>query len=114
MQPASRHAPAPTARDPLAGHLSRGHIDRAQYLAGEEFRKHVAADNTEARKWLAKAYRELGQDGSALLHDMLIRGMTAREIAASRGLAGTGWEKYFARRLRECLTSLAMVYGFNG
>lgn len=124
--------------DPLADHHSRGHIDEAQFMAGREFQRHFgiaergpravqlseAVDGDPPRetltdgqllagKWLAKCYRKLGSDGSALVHDMLIHAMTAKQIAGSRGLAGQDWEKYFSKRLWECLNTLALVYGFS-
>jgi hypothetical protein len=40
MHGKSNHAPN---RDPLSGHLARGRIDRAQFLAAQEFRKHYGA-----------------------------------------------------------------------
>ena len=43
---------------------------------------------------------------------MLISAMTTKQIAESRGMAGQEWERYFAKRLWECLNSLAVVYGF--
>ena len=64
-------------------------------------------------KWLAKCYRQLGADGSALLHDALIHAVTAKQIAAARGLASADWERYFAKRLCECLNLLAVVYEFS-
>ena len=66
-----------------------------------------------AWKWLAKAYRQLGKDGSALVHDALINARTTRQIAESRGKTGLQWEKFFSMRLRECLNTLAAVYGFS-
>jgi hypothetical protein len=124
--------------DPLADHLARGHIDEAQYLAGREFQRHFgiaergprAIQITEAvdgsplhenltdaalmaSKWLSKCYAELGRDGSALIHDMLILNRTTRQIAAARGMVGSDWERYFARRLFLCLNTLALVFGFS-
>ena len=123
--------------DPLAWHLSRGHIDRAQFEAGRQFQKYFqlaergpraiqlveAVDGglppealtdaqIKAQKWLAKAYRALGQDGTLLIHEMLIYSMTAKRVAASRGMTGAAWEMYTARRFYECLNRLAVVYGF--
>jgi hypothetical protein len=123
--------------DPLGDHLARGHIDQAQYLAGREFQKHFgiaergpraiqlleAVDGNPpietltsaqlmAGKWLAKCYVALGTDGTRLVQDMLIHARTARQMAAAHGLQGAGWERYFARRLWQCLNELALVYGF--
>lgn len=124
--------------DPLADHLSRGHIDEAQFQAGREFQRHfgiaergpravqwteavdgdpprenVTDSQLMAGKWLSKCYRKLGEDGSALVNQMLIHGMTSKQIAVSRGFSGQDWEKFFAKRLWECLNTLAVVYGFS-
>jgi hypothetical protein len=46
---------------------------------------------------------------------MLIEAKTTRQVAAARGMSGSAWELYFARRLFECLNTLAIVFGFaNG
>jgi len=42
----------------------------------------------------------------------LIHARSFRQIAEARGLSGQEWERYFAKRLWECLNSLAVVYGF--
>ena len=63
-------------------------------------------------RWLDKCYRKLGDDGSALVHDVLVRNMSMRQIAESRGLAGQRYEGYLGIRLRECLDELAIVFGF--
>jgi hypothetical protein len=123
--------------DPLAWHLARKHIDEAQYLAGREFQKHfqiaergpqamqlaepvdgsprietLTDAQLKAEKWLAKAYGALGRDGAVLIREMLLSNMTTRQIAQARGMIGDSWERYFARRLFECLETLAVVYGF--
>ncbi len=127
-----------TRNDPLADLYSRGHIDAAQYEGGRGFQRDFelaergpcaidpskeAVDGglmpepiTEAQKraadGLARAFRELGSDGSALMHDFLVDGHTMAGIAARRGLVGRRWDDYFGVRVRECLHSLAFVYGF--
>ena len=116
--------------DPLADHLARGRIDQAQFRAGREFQRHFGMakkgqlaphpeqpepftdDQSNAGKWLTKIYKVLGADGSAVVHDVLIRNLTARQIAESRGKTGPQWEKFFSMRLRECLRTLAAIYGF--
>jgi hypothetical protein len=123
--------------DPLADRFARGFIDAAQFAAAREFQKFFgiaergpraiqlteAVDGNPVRetltnaqlnagKWLAKCYRQLGAYGSALIHNSLINGRTTKQIAAARGLTGPDWERYIARRLRECLDTLAVVFGF--
>ena len=55
---------------------------------------------------------ELGADGSALVHDVLIRGLTMEQVGQRRSLHGQRWIDYFSKRLRECLDRLALIYGF--
>jgi hypothetical protein len=38
--------------------------------------------------------------------------MTMEQIVQRRGLSGQRWLDYFARRFRECLDRLALIYGF--
>src|SRR5580765_7003620 len=127
-----------TRDDPTADHLARGHIDQAQYEAGRAFQRAFAEaergpraigwvdavdgglpaetltdGQLKAGKWLTKCYGALGRDGSVLMHDMLVHNRTTRQIAASRGMIGSAWEQYFARRLWECLNTLAVVFGFS-
>jgi hypothetical protein len=137
-EPGARISAVRSVRDdPLADHFARNHIDEAQYLAGREFQKWFglaergpramalaeAVDGTppretltdeqlKANKWLAKCYVELGRDGAALVRDMLISNLTTRQIAAARGMIGSDWERYFARRLFLCLDCLAVIFGF--
>jgi hypothetical protein len=137
-EPGARISAVRSVRDdPLGDHLARGHIDQAQYEAGRAFQKHFAVvergpramqmiesvdgsplretltdEQLKAGKWLTRAYGELGKDGSVLMHDMLIDNRTTRQIATARGMIGSDWERYFARRLFECLNTLAIVFGF--
>jgi hypothetical protein len=137
-EPGARIAAIRSVRDdPLADHFARGHIDEAQYLAGREFQRHfgiaergpramqmaeavdgcppretLTDEQLKASRWLTRCYGALGRDGSALVHDMLIAARTTRQIAATRGMIGADWERYFARRLFEALNCLAIVFGF--
>ena len=61
---------------------------------------------------LNRCERELGADGSALVHDVLVKGMTMEQVGQRRGLRSQRWNDYFARRFRECLDRLALIYGF--
>jgi Domain of unknown function (DUF6456) len=123
--------------DPLADQRARGHIDEAQFLAGRQFQKDFeiaergpkaialseAVDSSpsqetltdaqlKAGKALSRCYGALGKDGSTLAHEMLIRSMTLRQIAISRGMPGREWERYLGRRIHEVLNCLAVTYGF--
>ncbi len=55
--------------------------------------------------------RQLGADGSAIVHDVLVHGLTMEKIANKRELGGKTWVEYFGRRFRECLDSMAVYYG---
>lgn len=123
--------------DPLARLHAHRQIDDAQYHAGRAFQQDfeaaergpVAIDPskefvdgglspepiTEAQRKavvrLNKMERALGADGSAIAHDVLIRGLTMDQVAARRQLSGQRWVDYFSRRFRECLDRLAVGYG---
>lgn len=126
--------------DPLAALHSRKQIDEAQYHGGRAYqhdfetaergpqaidpsKEYVDGGKppepiTEAQRKavlkLNQVQRILGQDGSALVHGVLIQGQTCKQVATARLLKGRRWEEYFGVRLRECLDNLALVYGFGG
>ena len=127
-----------TRDDPLADLHARHMIDEAQYQAGRAFQNDFetaergpravdpskeAVDGglmpepiTEAQRraarQLATVYQKLGQDGSAIVHDVLVHNRTRKQVAESRGLTGKRWEEYFGMRFRECLDCMALIYGF--
>jgi len=127
-----------TRDDPLADLHARHMIDEAQYHSGRAFQHDFetaergpraidftreAVDGglmpepiTEAQRasarQLAIVYRALGQDGSAIVHGVLVHNRTRKQVAESRGLVGKRWEEYYGMRFRECLDCLALVYGF--
>lgn len=124
--------------DPLANLHARGAIDDAHYQAGRAFQHDFEAAErgpraidpskeavdgglmpepiTEAQqkaaKSLAGAVRTLGQDGSAIIHYVLIHGMTMEQVAGQWRRAAEPDLKYLGRRLKECLDCLAVFYGF--
>ena len=124
--------------DPLGRLHSYRHIDEAQYQGGRAFqddwekaergpravdptreyvdggqaREPITERQRKAVLRLNRAERELGADGSALVHEVLVVGMTMEQIGQRRGLRGQRWIDYFARRFRECLDRLALIYGF--
>ena len=61
---------------------------------------------------LNRVEHELGADGSALAHEGVVLGMTMDQIGERRGVQGQRWSDYFARRFKECLDRLALIYGF--
>lgn len=127
-----------TRNDPLAGLHARRHIDEAQYHGGRAFQfdfetaergpraidpSKEAVDGglmpepiTEAQQKAAlrlkRAFEELGLDGSALVHDVLIHGMNYRQVAEARGFYGERWEKYFGMNFQQHLHRLSFLYGF--
>ena len=124
--------------DPLARLHSHRQIDEAQYQAGRAFqddwecaergpqavdpsrdyvdgaqaRESITEAQRKAVLRLNRAERDLGADGSALVHDVLVRGMTMEQVGERRCLPTQRWKDYFARRFRECLDRLALLYGF--
>ena len=83
-----------------------------EYVDGGRVREPITERQRKAVLRLNRAERELGADGSALVHEVLILGMTMEQIGQRRGLRGQRWIDYFARRFRECLDQLALIYGF--
>ncbi|MBV8918360.1 DUF6456 domain-containing protein [Bradyrhizobium sp.] len=82
------------------------------YVDGVQAREPVTDSQRKAVLRLNRAERELGADGSALVHDVLVRGMTMEQVGQRRGVASQRWKDYFSRRFCECLDRLALVYGF--
>ena len=83
-----------------------------EYVDGGQSREPITEGQRKAVLRLNRVERELGADGSALVHEVLITGMTMEQISQQRGVSGQRWQDYLARRLRECLDRLALVYGF--
>jgi hypothetical protein len=83
-----------------------------EYVDGGQFREPITERQRKAVLRLNRAERELGADGSALVHEVLVLGMTTEQIGQRRGLRAQRWRDYFARRFRECLDRLALIYGF--
>lgn len=83
-----------------------------EYVDGVQRREPITEGQRNAVLRLNRAERELGADGSALVHDVLIQGMTMLQVAERRGLHSQRWRDYLARRFQECLDRLALIYGF--
>ena len=124
--------------DPLGWLHSHHQIDDAQYRGGRAFqndweraergpqavdptREYVDGAQacepiTEGQRKVAlrlnRVERELGADGSALVHNVLVDGMTMEQVGQRRGLITQRWMDYFSRRFQECLDRLALIYGF--
>src|SRR5215475_14610596 len=93
-------------RDPQAVDPTREYVDGAQR------REAITEGQRKAVLRLNRAERELGADGSALVHDVLVYGMTMDQVGQRRGLTTQRWREYFAKRFGECLDRLAQIYGF--
>ena len=83
-----------------------------EYVDGGRTREPITEGQPKAVLRLNRAERELGAVGAALVHEVLILGMTMEQVGQRRGLRGQRWIDYFARRFRECLDRLALIYGF--
>jgi hypothetical protein len=83
-----------------------------EYVDGGRAREPITEGQRKAVLRLNRVERELGADGSALVHEVLILGMTMEQVGQRRELRGQRWIDYFARRFRECLDRLALIYGF--
>ncbi|MCP4618682.1 MAG: hypothetical protein GY844_19885 [Bradyrhizobium sp.] len=127
-----------TRGDPLAKLHTHRQIDEAQYRGGRAFQDdweraergpraidptRERVDGGQAREPITEAQRravvrlnriehELGSDGTTLVHEVLILGMSMQQVGERRGLTTQRWKDYFARRLQECLDRLALAYGF--
>src|SRR5947209_18191628 len=115
--------------DPLARLHSHHQIDEAQYQGGRAFqndweraergpravdptrefvdggqmREPITEGQRKAVLRLNRAERELCADGSALVHDVLVHGLTMQQIGEKRGLRSQRWKDYFSRRFCEGL-----------
>ncbi|MBR0694790.1 hypothetical protein [Bradyrhizobium lablabi] len=83
-----------------------------EYVDGGQRREPITDSQRQAILRLNRVEHELGADGTTLVHEVLILGMTMEQIGERRGLRTQRWRDYFARRLRECLDRLAVMYGF--
>jgi len=128
-----------TRDDPLGDMHSRKFIREDQYQAGRAFQCDFETAERGARaidftleyvdgglmpeplteaqrravRQLVIVYRALGIKGQVIVHEVLVHNMTRRQMAEARGLKGNRWEEYMGARLRECLDTLAEVYGFS-
>src|SRR3954447_7308885 len=83
-----------------------------EYVDGGRTREPVTESQRQAVLRLNRIERELGTDGAALVHDVLVLGLTMDEIGQRRAVRTQRWTDYFSRRFRECLDRLALIYGF--
>ena len=83
-----------------------------EYVDGGQAREPITERQRRAVLRLNRIERELGTDGIMLVHEVLVQGLTMEQIGQRRGLRGQRWMDYFAKRFRECLDRLALLYGF--
>jgi hypothetical protein len=126
--------------DPLAWLLVRQAITGPQYDAGREWQAafefsgigaiaaldplkepvdggrlshHEITDRQLAAFRRLKAARDaLGLEGHLVVRDVLGEGLFMTAVAARRGYAGQFGARYFGRRFRECLQTLAELWGY--
>jgi hypothetical protein len=82
------------------------------YVDGVRAREPITERQRKAVLRLNRVNGELGADGSVLVHEVLILGLTMEQVGQRRALHGQRWIDYFAKRFRECLDRLALIYGF--
>jgi hypothetical protein len=128
-----------TRNDPLADMKSKGQIDDCDYVAGRHWE--AAYEKAEiggiraidpsremvdggglpelltdiqrdAVKDLKAAREALGREGDALICDVLGRGMSIAQAAYVRGMSSETDRKYIGKRFRECLSTLALRFGY--
>ena len=83
-----------------------------EYVDGAGTREPVTESQRQAVRRLNRIERELGTDGAALVHDVLVLGLTMEQIGQRRAVHSQRWRDYFAKRFQECLDRLALFYGF--
>ena len=128
-----------TRNDPLAEMKSKGQIDDCDYVAGRHWQ--AAWENAEiggiraidptremvdggrlpelltdtqrrAVQDLKAAREALGREGHSLICDVLGSGMSITQAACNRGLSSETDRKYIGKRFRECLSTLALRFGY--
>jgi hypothetical protein len=126
--------------DPLAAMHNARQIDQAQFVAGRHWQRAFelaqgggvrAVDLTRERvdgssipqasitdaqirafADLTKAMTALGLEGESLVKDFLGCGLCLSDIAARRGVTSERERGYIGWRLRECLNTLAVTFGY--
>jgi hypothetical protein len=125
--------------DPLAGMYSRSQIDDAQFRAGRKWQEYNEASTigpiqaidpgkpkvdggrmadplpdrvSKAFLRISESNQALGVEGSSLLRDVLgHERMAISKAAFARGCNSELEIKYIGRRFRECLETLALLWG---
>jgi hypothetical protein len=82
-----------------------------EYVDGVQKRGPITEGQRRAVLRLSRAERALGADGAALVHEVLVMGLSMEQVGQRRNLPSQRWNDYFSRRFRECLDRLALIYG---
>jgi hypothetical protein len=125
--------------DPLAAMHTAGQLDDAQFLAGRRWQEikricqvgdeqaidpakeavdggrgpgGITDQQIDAFKDQSKALRALGIEGGYLIQLFLDKGLTLTLIAEQWGWFKERDRDFLGRRLRECLDTLAVVFGY--
>src|SRR5216684_3513617 len=70
-----------------------------EYVDGVQKREPITEGQRRAVLRLSRAERELGAYGAALVHEVLIMGLSMEQVGQRRNLLTQRWRDYFARRL---------------
>ena len=84
-----------------------------EYVDGGLPAEPITESQRKAAKRLNHAMATLGKEGGKIAQDVLVGGCSMAQVANRRNLSGKGWEEYFGKRFRECLTGLESVYGHS-
>lgn len=73
----------------------------------------ITDEQIRATKQMKVATQLLGMEGEALMSRFLDDGMSLKEISLMWGTPGERARLYFGQRVRECLTTLAICFGYE-
>lgn len=79
-----------------------------------QFVEPLTDSHVRAVKRLSEARKELGAAGYQLVFDVIGSRMFIEQCATTRGLRGKHAQEYLGKRFRECLDTIAQLYGFAG
>lgn len=126
--------------DPLFALKARGFIGEHEYSAGRMWQSYYEAaqigsvraidpgkeavdggrlpepitdHQIRAIRELSIADKGLGHEGLAIIREVLGEAITIKQVAARRGMTSKREELYFGARLRECLNTLAKIWGLT-
>jgi hypothetical protein len=127
--------------DPIAAMRQAGQVDECQYMAGRHWQKayelaeiggakaidygkekvdggqiaQATLSDQQARAFadLSKAQAALGDYGSSVVHDILAQHMTLQQCCDRRMMVRDVEVRFLGRRFRECLDTLAKIFGYT-